>query len=451
MTDRSMNNGCADTASVLDVDDILVFAQRQGQLSLLGGAGRGIGWAGVVDVDLADEPLALETMRRGRPKRVEASDTRRVIGPYWADHAALIPLGDGHLVVFGANRPIKPSDGELIRAAAESAAACGDIPSSKLLADELEVVHAVRQLMEYRPDALAATASHIGSMAAAALSCEIGMVLVDDGGQALIGGGGPAWQEVSNHPRLLPDLETLAARIDSDTLVDQEVEDDPLGIRLVSRFAVRIGSPAPVGMLVVGHTSSRARGFTVLCQRVGRSLADAAEVLLAQASAREALARERDTFAREARTDPLTGLGNRIAWEEALRHEEALFDRHGRPVALLSLDVDRLKETNDRFGHGAGDEILMAAAEVLQATLRTTDVVVRLGGDEFAALLPETDADALLTLERRIAEASAAWSGSAPGLRLSISVGSAAAAPGERLGDAFLRADAALMQGKGSR
>ncbi|MCV0403843.1 MAG: GGDEF domain-containing protein [Chloroflexi bacterium] len=445
------DGGCADMATSLGVDDILVFAHRGSQLSLLGGAGRGVGWAGVVDVELADEPLARETLRRGRPKRVSDGESRRVIGPYWAEHAALIPVGDRHLVVFGASRPIQPSDGELLRAAAESAAACGDVPSSKLLADELEVVHAVRQLMEYRPDSVAATASHVGAMAAAALSCEIGLVLVDDGDRVVIGGGGQAWPQIASHPHLQADLEALADRIDSDTLVDQEVDGDPLGIHLVSRFAIRIGTPAPVGLLVVGHTSARARGFTVLCQRVGRSIAEAAEALLAQAAAREALARERDAYAREARTDPLTGLGNRIAWEEALRREEALFDRHGRPVALLSLDVDRLKETNDAFGHAAGDEILAGAADVLTSTLRATDLVARLGGDEFAALLPETDSAALQILEGRIAEASSAWRGANAELRLSISIGSAAATPGERLRDAFHRADAALMRSKGAR
>ena len=183
----------------------------------------------------------------------------------------------------------------------------------------------------------------------------------------------------------------------------------------------------------------------------GRSIADAAEVLLAQAAAREELSRERDQFAREARTDPLTGLGNRIAWEEALRREEALFGRHGRPVALLSLDVDHLKLTNDRFGHGGGDEILVAAADVLRDALRESDVVARLGGDEFAAILPETEREGLAVVSERIAAATDSWRGSHPDLRLSISVGTASAVPGESLRDTFLRADDALIQGKSAR
>ncbi|MEO5987227.1 MAG: GGDEF domain-containing protein [Candidatus Limnocylindria bacterium] len=443
--------GCADMAASLGVDDILVFVRSGERLSLLGGAGRGIGWARVVDIDLADEPLAAETIRRGRPRRVEASDPNRIIGPYYVERAALIPLGDGHLVVFGASRPITVSDGELLRAAAESAAACGDTPSAKLLADELEVVHAVRQLMEYRPESIAATATHVASVAADALGCEIGIVMVEDKGVSVVGGAGSGWPAIADHPQLHADLEGIAGRARLGSVVEQEVHDDPLDLRLVSRYALRIGSRAPVATLMVGHSSERARGFTMLCQRVGRALADAAEVLLAQAAAREELARERDAFAHEARTDPLTGLGNRIAWEEALRREEALFSRHAHPTSILSLDVDHLRETNERFGHSGGDEILVAAAEVLNATMRSSDVVVRLGGDEFAAILPMTDAEASSAVENRIADAMREWSGSKPELGLSISVGSASAAPGEPLRETFRRADEALMRSKSAR
>ena len=118
---------------------------------------------------LAEAPLAAETILRGRARHVESGEPRRIVGPYWSSNRRS-STGDGHR--FGSGRPIAPSDGELLRAAAESAAACGDIPSSKLLADELEVVHAVRQLMEYRPETIAATAAHVGAAAATALGCE---------------------------------------------------------------------------------------------------------------------------------------------------------------------------------------------------------------------------------------------------------------------------------------
>jgi diguanylate cyclase (GGDEF)-like protein len=64
--------------------------------------------------------------------------------------------------------------------------------------------------------------------------------------------------------------------------------------------------------------------------------------------------------------------------------------RYERPMALMFLDLDKFKTINDTYGHLGGDEYLLAVAEVLKKTLRSTDYVGRWGGDEFAALLPET-------------------------------------------------------------
>ena len=86
------------------------------------------------------------------PVRVEEKAPVRIVGPYWSAHAALIPVGDEHVVVAGGEEPIRGSDAELLRHAAEAVAAVGDVSSAKLLADELEVVDAVRQLMHYRPE-----------------------------------------------------------------------------------------------------------------------------------------------------------------------------------------------------------------------------------------------------------------------------------------------------------
>lgn len=89
-----------------------------------------------------------------------------------------------------------------------------------------------------------------------------------------------------------------------------------------------------------------------------------------------------------ARHDPLTGVANRKAFEEATSAQlmRARIDaQHG---AVLMLDLDGFKSINDRFGHSAGDAILRAVATRLEAAARATDVVARLGGDEFAILCP---------------------------------------------------------------
>jgi diguanylate cyclase (GGDEF)-like protein/PAS domain S-box-containing protein len=89
-----------------------------------------------------------------------------------------------------------------------------------------------------------------------------------------------------------------------------------------------------------------------------------------------------------ARTDELTGLANRRAWDEELRREIARCRREGGRFAVAILDLDRFKDFNDRHGHQAGDELLRDAAASWRMGLRVTDFIARYGGEEFAILLP---------------------------------------------------------------
>ncbi|MDQ6816230.1 MAG: sensor domain-containing diguanylate cyclase [Actinomycetota bacterium] len=93
-----------------------------------------------------------------------------------------------------------------------------------------------------------------------------------------------------------------------------------------------------------------------------------------------------------ARTDPLTGLANRRAWEEELQREIARARRSQHRLAVVMLDLDHFKEFNDKHGHQAGDELLREAAANWRMALRISDVVARYGGDEFGLLLPDCPA-----------------------------------------------------------
>jgi diguanylate cyclase (GGDEF)-like protein/PAS domain S-box-containing protein len=107
-----------------------------------------------------------------------------------------------------------------------------------------------------------------------------------------------------------------------------------------------------------------------------------------------------------ARTDQLTGLPNRRAWDEELRRELERARRSGHQVSVVMLDLDGLKEMNDRGGHQAGDELLQNASIAWRTALRLSDFIARFGGDEFAVVLPEASSEeGILALIERLREA----------------------------------------------
>ena len=118
-----------------------------------------------------------------------------------------------------------------------------------------------------------------------------------------------------------------------------------------------------------------------------------------------AIARERAelmaTLAEVARTDDLTGLANRRAWDEALDRELARARREETPLSIGIVDLDRFKDYNDVHGHQAGDRLLKQLAAAWRQDLRVTDVIARYGGEEFALALPGCDLmDATALIER---------------------------------------------------
>ncbi len=89
--------------------------------------------------------------------------------------------------------------------------------------------------------------------------------------------------------------------------------------------------------------------------------------------------------------DALTGLANRVSFDERLAAAMASADRHGDCLGVIYLDIDDFKAINDNYGHSAGDAVLIAMARRLEGAVRSEDVVARLGGDEFVVILPRLD------------------------------------------------------------
>jgi diguanylate cyclase (GGDEF)-like protein len=146
---------------------------------------------------------------------------------------------------------------------------------------------------------------------------------------------------------------------------------------------------------------------------------------------------------RQARTDPLTGLPNRLGWDEQLTRELARARRTGEPLSLALLDLDHFKAFNDAHGHQAGDRLLVAATAAWNGELREIDTLCRWGGDEFAVLLPscpKADADDVI----------ARLAGATPS-RQSCAAGVAGWDGSESFDSLLGRADSHLLDAKGPR
>jgi diguanylate cyclase (GGDEF)-like protein len=108
----------------------------------------------------------------------------------------------------------------------------------------------------------------------------------------------------------------------------------------------------------------------------------------------------------ENRTDPLTRISNRRAFDERINDEVERAKRFRRALSLLFIDVDDFKtRVNTPHGHTVGDRVLQAAASVFGSNIRETDLLARYAGDEFAVILPETDKAGAMKLAEKIREA----------------------------------------------
>ncbi len=410
------------------------------------------GWAGLIDVDGDVDPLLASVPDEvGDVLRFDLPRADRVLGPYFAVAGALVRVSKDVLVVLGnpADRLTAGTSSDDLRQLAERLnARVDEVSPAKRLGDELEVLHAVRAVTTGTARVLPGTSRHVLDVAVEALSCEVG-VLRDGVGNLV---ATRSWQGVDwQHPSVVAALDDLQARSATGLVCIQNATDDAVATTLSGDLDLRsmlaVAIPAPVnGVLVVAHTSAGPRGFTSLCQQLGDHVCDAASVVLHTAALRDALAVFADEQADAARRDCLTGLGNRLAWDEALVVAQQRVD-DGDDVTVITLDIDGLKPVNDQWGHAAGDELLVRCAEVLRQHTDEGDMAFRLGGDEFA-LLPAAPS----TAEQTVRSLAAALDGVTSDLHhvtasvgsATASVGSATAGAGGRVADAARDADGAM-------
>jgi len=157
-----------------------------------------------------------------------------------------------------------------------------------------------------------------------------------------------------------------------------------------------------------------------------------------------------ESHASEARTDALTLLPNRRAFDEELARRIAEADRCGGHFCTVMMDIDRFKTFNDKYGHPAGDEALRIMGWALGKTTRQMDLAARYGGDEFAAIMPATSLDDAKSGATRIREAieKCAVHIENQTLQITVSIGLAQRLPGEDGLSLIKRADKALYAAK---
>ncbi|MDN2579080.1 GGDEF domain-containing protein [Aquibium sp. ELW1220] len=164
----------------------------------------------------------------------------------------------------------------------------------------------------------------------------------------------------------------------------------------------------------------------------------------------ETLSARSVTLEHAALTDGLTSMHNRRYFDDALREYLGEFQRIGKPVGLMILDLDNFKAVNDTHGHDVGDEVLRQVASCLREFTRYHDVAARLGGEEFAVVAPNLDEDMLAKLAERIRTAISQLTVTTGNitLRVTTSVGLAVWDRSETADEFFRRADRKLYQAK---
>lgn len=189
--------------------------------------------------------------------------------------------------------------------------------------------------------------------------------------------------------------------------------------------------------------AAREREWQARTEQMGQRIRE----LERSAQAMEATLRHEQALAS---TDPLTGVANRLVFEQHMADACLRIAQGGGKTSLLVLDIDRFKEINDSFGHAAGDRALRIVAEQLRAGLRSDDLLARYGGEEFVVVLPGVGAEPAMrvaeSLRKRIE--SLGFHGQQRPVRITLSCGVTVLRRDDSPDAAFERADGALYRAK---
>jgi hypothetical protein len=261
-----------------------------------GGAGRGSGWAGLIEVTSSESDALRSSLETRAPVRLAAGDKELVFGPYYARAAAFVPVTNDLVVVFGAEEDqLDAAADEALKSAAKSAAAAVEqISPAKRLADELEELDAVRAALAVDTNDVAETMRSLARVAAEALSCEVAALYLAEGARIEVVDRG--WSLGSEPARAAAALQGVLEESrfpycvqDASVVPLPAPLDEERGIR--SYYLLELHGLAR-GVLFVAHTDADPRGFTLLCRKLGLRLADVASAQLGTALTRDWCRRE---------------------------------------------------------------------------------------------------------------------------------------------------------------
>jgi hypothetical protein len=275
-----------------------VFVLRRvsaGRFVHLGGVGRGEGWAGIVEAALDEDAAIAEALKTVRPVRIDRKAAERIFGPYYARSAVIVPVSQDAVVVFGSRDGAVDADDETLEKAATEANDTIEPPGkAKQLADELELLEALRAAVAVQPTPLEEAMVSLSRVAAEALSCELGIMYVANGERLAVAERG--WTLTVPQEDATEALRNVLGGAAFPFCVQDARTAPPPGAlsrdeAIRSYYLLELTGLAR-GVLLVAHTDLAPRGFTQLCRRLGAHVAEVASAVLGVAITREWTAAE---------------------------------------------------------------------------------------------------------------------------------------------------------------
>ena len=232
---------------------------------------------------------------------------------------------------------------------------------------------------------------------------------------------------------------------DAQGLLQTAIADNRTQILAMGQVANEIGAEADPGALIESLVAELSKSVSRATQ-LEKNFVEASEEL-------QTIRVSLDEAEKRARTDGLTGLPNRLAFEDFFHDAQTAAVENRRPLSILLVDVDNFKGFNDGFGHGVGDEVLRLIAKVVRERVREQGLPARYGGEELIAVLPDLDLEACAaigeSIRRSISECKITRRSTGqvlPGV--TVSIGVAQLRHGEAMAELIERCDQALYKAK---